>query len=286
MPHPVRGVDHCFILVDDLDEAAAQYQALGFTLSPRGLHSEAKGSANYTIMFQDDYFELLGLLKATPLNEARRKSLTEAGQGLHAIACRIDNAEDAKKSLNDMGIGTHGLGSFERPVPLPSGGNAVAAFSTLIFDGAEVPKGSVFMCQHKTPETVWLPELLSHPNTACGLHAILIASEVPEQHAQQYARLWADGRIVKISDGYTVETGENSAPLSILTQAALEARYPKLNMEGSPSGVFSGLQIKVKNLDAVRRCLKNADLQGIQTTLGLAVAPQNTSGVIVEFVPT
>lgn len=286
MSHPVRGVDHCFALVDDLDKAAAQYKALGFTLSPRGLHSEAKGSANYTIMFPDDYFELLGLLKATPLNEARRKSLAASGQGLHAVACRIGTAEEAETSLRDLGIGTHGLGGFERPVPLPSGGEAVAAFSTLFFDPSEIPKGTVFMCQHKTPETVWLPELLSHPNTACGLHAILVTSETPEQHAQEFARLWAGGRVVKASDSHTVETGENSAPLVVLTQAALEARYPDLDMTGSPSGVFSGLQIKVSDLDAAKRCLQEAGITAIETELGVAIAPQDTSGVVLEFVST
>ncbi|MFD2856181.1 VOC family protein [Seohaeicola zhoushanensis] len=60
MTHPVKGIDHCFALVDDLDDAAAQYGALGFTLSPRGMHSAAKGTANHTIMFPEDYFELLG----------------------------------------------------------------------------------------------------------------------------------------------------------------------------------------------------------------------------------
>lgn len=286
MSHPVRGVDHCFVLVDDLDKAEAQYQALGFNLSPRGLHSEAKGSANYTIMFPDDYFELLGLLKATPLNEPRRKSLATAGQGLHAIACRIDSAEDAEKSLNELGIRTFGLGSFERPVPLPSGGEAVAAFSTLLFDGAEVPMGSVFMCQHKTPETVWLPDLLTHPNSACGLYAILIESAAPEQHAKDYARLWADGRVVSTSDGYAVETGENSTPLVLVTRTSLEARYPDLDMTGCASGVFSGLQIKVTDLDAARRCLQEAGVTATQTDLGLAAAPQDTSGVILEFVST
>jgi hypothetical protein len=285
MSHPVRGVDHCFVLVDDLDKAAAQYQALGFTLSPRGLHSEAKGSANYTIMFPDDYFELLGLLRATPLNEARRKSLAEAGQGLHAIACRIDSAEDAAKSLTDLGIGTHGLGSFERPVPLPSGGDALAAFSTVVFDAEEVPMGSVFMCQHKTPETVWLPELLSHPNTACGLHAILAVSVAPEEHAHQFARLWADGTVVSSSDAYTVETGDNSAPLVLLTQAALEARYPGMDLSQSPTSVFSGLQVKISDLNATRRCLEEAGITPTETALGLAVAPRDTSGVILEFVP-
>tara|TARA_R100001369_G_scaffold36425_1_gene61813 strand:- start:367 stop:1227 length:861 start_codon:yes stop_codon:yes gene_type:complete len=285
MSHPVKGVDHCFVLVDDLDKAAAQYQALGFTLSPRGLHSEAKGSANYTIMFPDDYFELLGILKATPLNEARRKSLAEAGQGLHAIACRIDSAEEAQNALTDLGIGTHGLGSFERPVPLPSGGDAVAAFSTVVFDADEVPMGSVFMCQHKTPETVWLPELLSHPNTTCGLHALLAVSETPEEHARQFARLWADGRVVMSPDASTVETGENSAPLVLLTQEALEARYPGMDLSGVPTGIFSGLQLKTADLNAAKRCLKDAGIAATETALGLAVAPQDTSGVIVEFVP-
>ena len=285
MSHPVKGVDHCFVLVDDLDKAAAQYQALGFTLSPRGLHSEAKGSANYTIMFPDDYFELLGILKATPLNEARRKSLAEAGQGLHAIACRIDSAEEAQNALTDLGIGTHGLGSFERPVPLPSGGAAVAAFSTVVFDADEVPMGSVFMCQHKTPETVWLPELLSHPNTTCGLHALLAVSETPEEHARQFARLWADGRVVMSPDAFTVETGENSAPLVLLTQEALEARYPGMDLSGIPTGIFSGLQLKTADLNAAKSCLKDAGIATTETALGLTVAPQDTSGVILEFVP-
>ena len=60
MSHPVSGVDHAFLLTDALDEAAAAWRAMGFTLSPRGLHSAAKGTANHTVMFEADYFELLG----------------------------------------------------------------------------------------------------------------------------------------------------------------------------------------------------------------------------------
>lgn len=284
MSHPVKGVDHCFVLVDDLDEAAAQYKALGFTLSPRGLHSEAKGSANYTIMFPDDYFELLGLLKPTPLNVARGKALALHGQGLHAVACRIDTAEAAAAALTELGIGTHGLGSFERPVSLPNGDTAVAAFSTLVFDAAEVPMGSVFMCQHKTRETVWLPELLTHANTACGLHAILLISDDPEQDAKRYARLWADGRVVTFSDSYTVETGTDSAPLRVMTPAGMAARYAGMDMSHSPTGVFIGLQIEVTDMDAATRCLDDAGIAAVKTASGVAVAPKDTSGVILEFV--
>ena len=54
MPHPIAGVDHVFVLVHDLDESAERYARLGFTLSPRALHSAAKGSANHTVVFEND----------------------------------------------------------------------------------------------------------------------------------------------------------------------------------------------------------------------------------------
>ncbi|WP_028955064.1 VOC family protein [Sulfitobacter sp. 20_GPM-1509m] len=285
MSHPVKGIDHCFALVQDLDKAAEQYAALGFTLSPRGLHSEAKGSANYTIMFPDDYFELLGLLRATPLNAARGKALEDQGQGLHAIACRIGTAEAAASQLAELGIGTHGLGSFERPVPLPDGGSAVAAFSTVVFDPAEVPFGSVFMCQHKTPETVWLPELLTHSNTACGLDAILALSEDPDADGKRFARLWADGATRASGGGVAVSTGANSAPLVLLQREEMQALYPDVDLSLTPKGAFTALRIKVSDMNAARQCLKDADITPITTLTGLAVAPQHASGVIVEFVP-
>lgn len=285
MSHPVKGVDHCFVLVDDLDKAAAQYQALGFTLSPRGLHSEAKGSANYTIMFPEDYFELLGLLKATPLNADSGRALAEKGQGLHAVACRIDNAEDAAAALADRGIGTHGPGSFERPVPLPGGGSGRAAFSTVMFDAEEVPLGSVFMCQHKTPETVWLPELLTHPNTACGLDAIVVLSDDPGTDAKRFARLWAAGKVAETEGGYRVETGDNSAPLVVLTGEAVSSAYPDVDLSRTAQGAFTGLRVKVSEMAAARDRVETAGITAYPSKSGFWVAPEDTSGVILEFVP-
>ena len=66
MPKHIQGIDHVVILAADLDRAAETYTRLGFTLSPRGVHSDHMGSANHTIMLQDDYFEVLSVLKSTP----------------------------------------------------------------------------------------------------------------------------------------------------------------------------------------------------------------------------
>ena len=285
MSHPVKGIDHCFVLVNDLDSAAAQYAALGFTLSPRGLHSAAKGSANHTIMFPDDYFELLGFLTPTELNIKRRKTLAEQGEGLHAIACRIDAADAAATALGALGIATRDLGSFERPVPLPGGGTGVAAFSTVTFAPDEVPLGMVFMCQHKTRETVWLPELLNHPNTACGLDAILAISESPEQDAERFARLWASGQVIKDNETCTVKTGPNSAPLLLMNGSDMAALYPGIDLSSTAKGAFTALRIKVSDIDAARACLTAAGLPAHDTASGVAVPPEAAAGTVLEFVP-
>jgi catechol 2,3-dioxygenase-like lactoylglutathione lyase family enzyme len=65
MPAAITGIDHVVIAVDDLDRAEAAYRRLGFTLSPRAVHSATMGTANHTIMLEHDYFELLAVLTPT-----------------------------------------------------------------------------------------------------------------------------------------------------------------------------------------------------------------------------
>ena len=284
MSHPVKGIDHVFLLVDDLDDSLARYQALGFTVSPRGMHSATKGSANHTIMFPDDYFELLGLLTQTPANKPRGDMLARCGQGLHAIACRIDTAEGAAADLAELGLSTHGLGSFERPVPLPSGGEGTAAFSTVAFSPEEVPLGIVFMCQHKTRDTVWLPELIEHANSACGLGGVLALSDDPQTDGPRFARLFADADLTTIDGGVRLETGTASAPLSLLTHEALTARYPGFDLDDTPMGAFTALQIKVADMGRARSAIESASAPCIDTERGVAVAPTHCAGTILEFV--
>jgi hypothetical protein len=281
--HPVKGIDHCFALVEDLDKAASQFAALGFTLSPRGLHSAAKGTANYTIMFPDDYFELLGIVTPTEANAPRRDVLKRKGEGLHAIACRIEDAEGAARDLAELGISTEGLGHFDRPVPLSGRGSGVAAFSTVAFTAEEVPQGIVFMCQHRTPETVWLPELLDHPNTACGLGAVLAMSNDPQITAERFARLWAAGRVEPDGAGIVVQTGRNSAPLVVMSPQQMAAAYPGIDLSRTAQAAFTALRVKVTDLNKAAACLESSGIAYANTGEGVAVGPDRTSGMIVEF---
>ena len=73
----ILGADHVVVTVRDLDASAAQWKKLGFTISPRGTHSPQMGSGNYTIMFGEDYLELLGVLHDTDQNKPTRDFLAK-----------------------------------------------------------------------------------------------------------------------------------------------------------------------------------------------------------------
>lgn len=284
MSHPVTGIDHVFLLVDDLDASRDAFARLGFTVSPRGLHSAAKGSANHTIMFPQDYVELLGLIAETPGNAPRREALARDGQGLHAVAGRIRDAALAETALNALGIATAEISDFARPVPLPGGGTGEAAFSTLTLDPAEVPLGTVFLCQHRTPETVWLPALMEHPNGARGMAGVLARTPDPEALAQRFARLFAAGSVEAVPGGFRVETGARSAPMVLLTDEALAARYDGLDLASLPRGAFAGLRIAVGDLGRTQAVLEQGGVAIQRTADGIAVGPRDAGGAVVEFV--
>lgn len=283
MKHPVTGIDHCFLLVEDLDRSLEQFERMGFLVSPRGFHSEAMGSANHTMVFPDDYFELLGMIAETPSNARHRAHLARSGEGLTAIACRAGDVAEAGRKLADLGISTSDARDFERPVPLPGGGHTRAAFSTLQFDPSEVPVGVAFMCQHHTPEAVWIPELLKHPNGAIGLAGLIASVDGAQGAAEGYARLFAAGKVVPVEDGWQVETG--SAPITFLPPDAIRARYEGIDFSKTPKGAFAVLQIVVEDLPRAKDTLSKANVTILATARGIAVPPQEASGAVVEFVP-
>lgn len=282
MGHPVSGIDHCYLMVRDLDRSLEQFRCLGFTLSLKGLHSAAKGSANHTIMLSEhDYFELLGFVAETDDNRARRQRLERDGEGLYAMACRIGDAREAKAELARLGIATGDVQHFSRPVELADGSEGLASFSTLNFAAGDVPLGTAFMCQHHTPELVWQPQLMRHPNTALTLAGTMAACADPESAARAFSRLFTGREAVPTKSGWRVETG--SIPMAFVTPAALRERYGALDLSPMPDAAYAALQIKVADLSAAEAILEANGIRTQATSEGIAVAPADASGTIIEF---
>ena len=80
MTLPMPTLDHVVVNVHDrMDEAAALYARLGFTLTPRGTHS--LGSINHLAIFGTDYLELIG----TPEGGGARQDILGWPMGLNGL---------------------------------------------------------------------------------------------------------------------------------------------------------------------------------------------------------
>src|SRR5512135_3534598 len=91
------SIDHAVIAVRDLAAAAATFEALGFTLTPRGHHSI--GSQNHCIMFGSTYFELL----AAPVEHPWLDYYRRVGEGLAALALSTSDADATYAALKSKG---------------------------------------------------------------------------------------------------------------------------------------------------------------------------------------
>ncbi len=86
------ALDHVVIAVNDLDRAVADYQALGFTVYPGGVHHGGV-SHNALVVFADGaYFEIIAYREEAPANRWWRV-LTTAGEGIVDFAVLPENTE-------------------------------------------------------------------------------------------------------------------------------------------------------------------------------------------------
>lgn len=278
----VIGIDHAVVVVKELDAAAETWKRLGFTLSPRGTHSAKMGSGNYTIMLDPDYIELLGILAETDHNAPTRNFIAQRGEGIERIAfTAIDSAAGAEE-IRAKGFEPIGPIDFERPVPLPDGTLSAAKFRVFQWPVKEAPGGlRIFACQHKTRETVWIPELMKHANAAKQLRQALIVTPDPAGDAAHLSRL-IDREGKSEADGaVTVTSGGDRADFVFLTSDQLAARYPGVSLAGLPERGAGGLVIASHDLAATEKAL---GAQAVRSGNAIVVPPASATGTLLAFV--
>jgi catechol 2,3-dioxygenase-like lactoylglutathione lyase family enzyme len=277
----VIGIDHAVVMVRDLDQAAANWKRLGFNISPRGTHSAKMGSGNYTIMLDPDYIELLGVLAETEHNAPARAFLAKRGEGIERIAfTAIDSAAGAEE-IRARGYAALGPTDFERPVTMPDGSLSAAKFRIFQWPIEEAPAGlRIFACQHKTRETVWIPELMNHANGAQRLKQVLVVSAEPTKEAAHLARL-IDGSVSTEPDGaIAVPSGSDRADFIFLTKDQLGRRYPGVSLSGLPERGGAGLVLATSDLAAAEKATGGAAI----SDGAVCVAPQAANGTLLVFV--
>jgi hypothetical protein len=170
--HTAVPVDHAiFYAGQALDELAAFFERLGFTLTPLGRHSS--GSVNRLAILQDQYLELVGFEPGTP--PTVRPELQSLPLGLTGIAA-ADRADYQRRLGRDGLLPARRL---ERPVDLP-GVHGIAAFTNSELR-APAPDVRVFLCRHHTPELVWHPAWQQHANGTAAVTEIAFHTRDPQR---------------------------------------------------------------------------------------------------------
>jgi hypothetical protein len=278
MKRAVKGLDHVVVMVDGIDAAEAAYRRLGFQVQPRGFHKKL-GTANHLMIFDTDYFEILGVVEDTEFNAERREWL-KGGGGLANVALATDGAELAFDALKAVGLQPDPPLFFDRAVEI-AGKTEHAQFRTVRIPKTHMPIVGFFVCEHVTPQFVYRPEWARHPNGARGILGVTVIAAQPEQWAPELEKYFGAGSIRNEADGLVVDTG--TQPIYYMTGEDYARRYPGV------TPVRSGdhpalLSIRVENLDACEALLKGNGVKYVKPDSGrVVVLPSDAAHLTLEF---
>ena len=163
----IRAIDHVVILVTDLEQAAADYRALGFNVVNGGEHTGG-ASANVLVSFADGcYLELIAFRRSAPDHIWWRH--VAAGEGLIDFALLPTTIAEDLEQARGRGLPLEG--------PFPGGRQRPDGVQLEWQTGRATTPDLPFFCADVTPRSLRVPhgEAHRHPNGATGIAALSIA---------------------------------------------------------------------------------------------------------------
>ncbi|WP_225150063.1 VOC family protein [Bradyrhizobium sp. NBAIM08] len=175
-----RRLDHLVICVHDLQQAALDWQKLGFTLTPTGVHPF--GTSNRLAQFSDNFLELLAVTDdalvpaAAPGRfsfAAHHRDFLGRSEGMSMLALHSTDAHADAARFAARRIGAYAPFDFGRDAVLPAGGTARVEFSLAFATDPAMPGIAFFTCEQRhPPELFWKPDYQRHAHGATASPAI------------------------------------------------------------------------------------------------------------------
>jgi hypothetical protein len=279
MKKAVKGLDHVVVMVDGIDAAETAYTKLGFQVQPRGFHKKL-GTANHLMIFDTDYFEILGIVEPTPFNAERRDWL-KGGGGLANVALATDGADLAYETFKAVGLNPDQPLDFDRAVEI-AGKTEHAAFRTVRIPKTNLPVVGFFVCEHLTPQFVYRAAWAKHPNGARSIGGVTVIAEQPAKWIPELEKYFGKGSAKREGDGLIVETG--TQPIRYLARKDYMARYPGITPVRSVDHPAL-LTVRVDSLSGCEALLKKNGVAVLKPDAGrLLVPPSEAAHLTLEFV--
>ena len=179
------ALDHVGVVTRDLAALAAQYEHLGFTLTPLARQADGR-IGNRCAMLHGSYVELLAVVDPNAGSATLDRFLARYA-GIHILAFAIDDQQSVLARLQRAGIEAPSVAHFDRPIDDmdPAGPRARFALIQL----PDQPEGRINLVRHLTPEVLWQERFLRHANNASALDEVLLAVAEPAETASRFSRL-------------------------------------------------------------------------------------------------
>ena len=277
----ITGIDHTLIGVRDLEKARASYAGLGFTPCPRGSHI-GWGTANYCLMFPDDYVEILSIVDPSQFTNNLDAFLAKR-EGLMGLAWATRDGNAVKAELERAGIAADGPKDLKRRLELPEG-TVLPEFKLVYPSPGATPSLASFVCQHLTPDLLRRPEWLAHPNGANGLVGITVAVEDSSGLAAAYGRVFGMGAVTRTDDTVVVRVGPHVVMFA--PSEALDLLHPGFELPvGAELPLAAVMTVAVADLAKTSSFLRGRSIQHDDVEgQAIMVPPSQACGVWLEFV--
>ena len=212
------NLDHIAINVkENMDEAYQLFSELGFTLTPRGYHS--LGSINHSMVFNNDYLELIGTPRGKPVT---RPELKKAKIGINGLVFKSDNIKKTYQHLVNVRLSNVPTRCFSRPVEI-NGIKREAKFETVSIKDNIFKAGRVYFCNHLIPNLVWIPEYKSHKNNVFEISEITVIDSNPLSILKKINKITDNVKIDKQEHSITVKTDD--VKLILCDEKSFTERY-------------------------------------------------------------
>jgi hypothetical protein len=179
------GLDHAGVVTHDLAELAAQYQLLGFTLTPFARHADGR-IGNRCVMLRRSYIELLAVIDPNARSATLERFLAHYA-GIHILAFAIADERAELARLRRAGVAVPAASNFERPIDDADPAAARARLKVIQLPGQ--PEGRLNLVRHMAPDALWQERFLEHANNATALEAVEVAVPEPMETAARLSRL-------------------------------------------------------------------------------------------------
>ncbi|MEQ9642131.1 MAG: VOC family protein [Alphaproteobacteria bacterium] len=282
---PELELDHVGIVVADLDAAQATFTKLGFQVTERSYHQgspkagdpvQPMGSANHCAMFEQGYLEIMGIWNPDLWSTAAE--MLAHYEGLHIIASRNYDAVATHAALSSRLPGLPAPRILRREIEV-DGKTETLEFHNIVTERAAMPEARFIVIEHKTPDLLWRPEQMAHPN---GVVAIDDAYLCPSDFSEAVARI---ARLFDLSpelpEAGLARFQLARSQLSVYDDSAFARAYPGIRPPMRPSSM--GCAFRVRDLKATRKVFQANGVAFNEASGGIWVGPPVSHGTVLSF---